>query len=117
MGAFMIGEIGETREEVENTIDYSKKLSIDYAQFSILTPFLGTKLYEQVKDRILTHDWDKYDGAHSVLKLNNLSPQVIKELMIKAYKQFYLRPKWIAKNFTNLSPKRIGTLLKALGAL
>ncbi|MFQ6044712.1 MAG: hypothetical protein ACE5PV_27990, partial [Candidatus Poribacteria bacterium] len=112
MGSFMMGEISETREEVQNTIDYAKELGIEYAQFSILTPFPGTKLYEQVKERILIHDWDKYDGAHAVLKLDNLSPQEIEELLEKAYKQFYLRPKWLVKNLTGLSPKQVWALLK-----
>jgi len=115
MGSFMIGEIEETREEIENTINYSQILGLDYAQFSILTPFLGTKLHEQVKDRIITYDWDKYDGAHSVLKLDNLSPQETEKLMIKAYKKFYLRFGWILKKFTIVSPKKISSLLKFLG--
>jgi len=112
MGSFMMGEISETREEVQNTIDYAKELGIEYAQFSILTPFPGTKLYEQVKERILTRDWDKYDGAHAVLKLDNLLPQEIEGLLEKAYRQFYLRPKWLVRNLTGLNPKQIWALLK-----
>lgn len=112
MGSFMMGEISETREEIQNTIDYSRELNIEYAQFSILTPFLGTKLYEQVKERILTYDWDKYDGAHAVLKLDNLLPQEIEGLLEKAYKQFYLRPKWLVKNLIGLNPKQVWALLK-----
>lgn len=114
MGSFMMGEIDETHKEIENTINYSRSLSIDYAQFSILTPFLGTALYEKVKDRIITYDWDKYDGTHSVLRLNNLSSEEIEKLMIKAYKKFYLRFKWIAKKATTVSPKKIFSLLKVL---
>lgn len=117
MGSFMIGEIDETKEEVKSTVEYAKQLGLDYAQFSILTPFPGTKLFERVKDQIFTFDWDKYDGAHSVVKLDNISPDEIEDTLLEAYKDFYLRLKWISQNITNVKLGHIKTLIKSLGKL
>jgi anaerobic magnesium-protoporphyrin IX monomethyl ester cyclase len=53
IGVFlMLGLIGETKEDIKETIKYAyklKKLGADHFQFSIATPLYGTELYEQAK--------------------------------------------------------------------
>ena len=49
---FILGLIGETKEEMKETIKYAyklKKLGANTFQFSIATPLYGTELYEQAK--------------------------------------------------------------------
>jgi anaerobic magnesium-protoporphyrin IX monomethyl ester cyclase len=49
---FVIGLIGETKEDIEETINYAYKLrglGADSFIFSIATPHYGTELYEQAK--------------------------------------------------------------------
>ena len=49
---FVIGLIGETREDIKETINYAYKLrqlGADSFHFSIATPLYGTELYEQAK--------------------------------------------------------------------
>jgi radical SAM superfamily enzyme YgiQ (UPF0313 family) len=49
---FVIGLIGETKEDIKETIDYAYKLrqlGADRFYFSIATPMYGTELYEQAK--------------------------------------------------------------------
>jgi anaerobic magnesium-protoporphyrin IX monomethyl ester cyclase len=49
---FMLGLIGETKEDIKDTIKFAyklKKLGADHFQFSIATPLYGTELYEQAK--------------------------------------------------------------------
>ena len=49
---FVIGFIGETKEEIEETINYAyklKRLGADSFIFSIATPLYGTELYEQAE--------------------------------------------------------------------
>lgn len=49
---FVIGFIGETKEDIEETINYAyklKRLGADSFVFSIATPLYGTELYEQAK--------------------------------------------------------------------
>ena len=51
------------------------KTKIDFAQFGILTPFPGTKLWQRLKkdDRIFTTDWRKYDITNAVFKPARMS--------------------------------------------
>jgi radical SAM superfamily enzyme YgiQ (UPF0313 family) len=49
---FVIGLIGETKEEIEETINYAyklRRLGADNFYFSYATPLYGTELYEQAK--------------------------------------------------------------------
>ena len=53
----------------DKTIDACKKLGIDCASPTILTPYPKTTIYEQYESegRILTKDWSKYDGKLAVV--------------------------------------------------
>jgi magnesium-protoporphyrin IX monomethyl ester (oxidative) cyclase len=58
---FIIGLIGETKEDIEKTIKYAyklKRLGAEGFYFSYATPVYGTQLYEQAsKGRFLTDDF------------------------------------------------------------
>ncbi len=115
--SFIIGDIEETVEMVEQTIEFAKRLSPEAVQFSILTPYPGTKLYEEVKDRIFTRNWDLYDCLHPVMRLDHLSPEQTLKLLRKAYIRFYLTPRRIINGI--LSPLRgrgikVSSILKIL---
>jgi radical SAM superfamily enzyme YgiQ (UPF0313 family) len=61
---FCFGGPGETKESIQRTIDFALRQDPDSVQFSILTPFPGTRIFEDLdkKGRILTKDWSMYDG-------------------------------------------------------
>ena len=46
LGSFILGFPNETLRSAEKTIAFAKRLDLDYAQFSILTPYPGTPLYD-----------------------------------------------------------------------
>ena len=46
---------------------YCRKLQLNFASFAVLTPLPGTDLYEDVKDQLLTHDYDFFDFIHTVM--------------------------------------------------
>lgn len=98
-GSFIIGGIRETREMAERTIALAEELSLDAVQFSILTPYPGTRLFEQAtkERRILTYLWRYYDGLHAVLRLDFLSPLEVQELVSRAYRRAYLKGRKILK--------------------
>ncbi|RMF65518.1 MAG: radical SAM protein [Calditrichaeota bacterium] len=94
-GGFIIGEPSESESEIRETIDYAKFINPATAQFSILTPYPGTDVWNQLRERLIVHDWDKYDGLHAVFHGDHLRAPEIESLCRKAYIQFYLRPKRI----------------------
>lgn len=95
--SFIIGGIDETKEMVKETIRFAKALDPEAVQFSILTPYPGTRLFGEVKDRITTYDWNLYDCLHSVIKLDYLSKDDLEGLLRKAYRGFYLTPERLTK--------------------
>ena len=116
LGSFIIGYPGETSKEIDKTIDFSIKLSPDYSQFSILTPFPGTPIYYDLKKKGLldTEDWSKYTVLDSVIKYEELglSKKLVNRKLNKAYLKFYTRPRYIFKH-RGMFKVLIGTIFKS----
>ena len=100
--SFILGFPGETSKEIDKTIDFSIKLNADYSQFSILTPFPGTPIYHELKEKDLidTEKWDQYTVLKSVIKYEKLglSKKMVERKLAKAYFKFYTRPKYLLKH-------------------
>jgi len=47
--------------------DYCRHLNLSFASFAVLTPLPGTDFYEEVKNRLLTHNYDYFDFIHTLL--------------------------------------------------
>lgn len=102
-GAFILGAVNDTKRTIDETIRFAKHLNPRKVQFSILTPYPGTKLYDQVKDRLLTDDWGEFTALTPVIKLDNLSPRQVSSRLIKAYASFYLRPRKGTENIRHIT--------------
>ena len=73
-GSFMIGLPGETPELARETIKRAIELDPEYAQFSITTPYPGTRLYKEIKDgkwgKFTTDDFSEFQGWNVVFLPN-----------------------------------------------
>ncbi|OPX57893.1 MAG: coproporphyrinogen III oxidase [Methanobacterium sp. PtaB.Bin024] len=100
--SFILGYPGETKEDLDQTIDFSIKLNPDYSQYSILTPFPGTPIYHELhkKGLIDTNNWDKYTVLKPVLKYEKLglTKKMVERKLAEAYLKFYSRPKYLMKH-------------------
>jgi radical SAM superfamily enzyme YgiQ (UPF0313 family) len=114
--SFIIGAPMETREDMMRTLKFSIKLDPDYAQYSILTPYPGTEIYEEAakKGWLLTENFDDYTCGKPVLKNFYLSPKEISKFLRYCYVRFYLRPKFIWKEIKNKNIKFILEIAKRL---
>lgn len=99
--SYILGGISETAQAIHETIRFAKQLDTNVAQFSILTPYPGTALYEQLKDRIFRwrSPWSFFDMQHLVFKHDHLSFIRMEWLLMKAHLLYYLRSK---KGFRDL---------------
>jgi radical SAM superfamily enzyme YgiQ (UPF0313 family) len=115
VGSFMFGYPGETLEEIKQTVKFSIELDPDYAQFTILTPYPGTPIYDRLKDSglLLTEDWDRYTVLQPVIKYDifGYTAPVLKRMLARAYAMFYLRPSYLARHLY-LLPLVLGTLIR-----
>jgi len=57
---------------------------IHFAEFTPLTPFRGTRFYEEQRDNIITHDRQVYDMQHFVVK-TALPQKELYDLMTRSY--------------------------------
>lgn len=98
-GLFMIGLPGETPELAQKTIDFAKELDVDYAQFSITTPHIGTKLYDQAPNYgTLQKDFSKFTQHDAVfVPFGYKDKTEVEKMAKKAYHEFYHRPSYIVK--------------------
>jgi anaerobic magnesium-protoporphyrin IX monomethyl ester cyclase len=99
-GAFILGAPNETKAMMRETIRFARRLNPRRAQFSILTPYPGSKLYDDVKHRLHTTNWELYSGLHPIIKMDHVSPAGMRLMQVRAYATFYGRP---AKARENLS--------------
>lgn len=118
---FMIGNIGETEETVQQTIDFAKSLQIDTAAFFVAVPYPGTELYREAKEggylrKDLTwEDFAVVGKGHSPMELPGLSSERIRELQISALRQFYFRPRYMVQKLLSLrSLSQIKSLLRGV---
>jgi radical SAM superfamily enzyme YgiQ (UPF0313 family) len=66
LGAFVIQPYYK-KEDFDALLEYMDKMKIYYHEFTVLTPFPGTELYDRVKDRLMHKDNRLFDLAHSLL--------------------------------------------------
>lgn len=92
LGFFMIGFPTETREEIEQTIQYASNLDLDEALFSIATPYPGTELNKQVMEMSL-YDPDLVSRGgeeYQLIKTEQFDYQTLRKLQRRAYRSFFL---------------------------
>ncbi|MCF8029718.1 MAG: B12-binding domain-containing radical SAM protein [Desulfohalobiaceae bacterium] len=102
-GSLILGDPQEDQRMIRQTISYAKSLNPNIAQFAILTPYPGTRLYDEMRPRLLDRDWSYYDGLHSVISYDYLTPEEVEGFLKKAYLTFYLQPKKLLVHGRNMA--------------
>jgi hypothetical protein len=97
----MIGNYGDDMQSIKQTIAFSKKLDLDYAQYLITVPYPGSMLFNIVKQRgrFLINKWDEYgtfeDRAY--FELDEVTEELVERMHKQAYRDFYVNPKFIMR--------------------
>jgi len=101
-------------------VAFARRGGIESIQISILTPFPGTPLMEQMRPHLLftdyPGDWDYYDGTHCVYGHGRLSVEGLQRAVLNAHRRFYGWSGWGARRFRAFLEQRIPALAK-LGQL
>ncbi len=90
-GMFIFGGEADTVQTIRDTVDFALDSRIDSLQFAILTPLPGTPLFQQLEaeGRLLTRQWELYDGHHAVFQPARMTPYELQNETISAFKRFY----------------------------
>ena len=119
-GTFMIGTIGETRETIEKTIRFACELNLDSVQFSVATPFPGTRFYDECREKGYLRGGSLLDSSgyqECIVEYPWLSADEIVEAVDRAYVQYYYRLGYVAKQLTLMMTRPRETRRILLGAL
>ena len=101
LGYMMIGSPCEDEQGIRDTINFAKKLKLDFAQFAITTAYPGTEIYKDYQ-RLFPGDkpdWDKFlyknEPVAPVFAVNGLDRAKLTELASRANREFYFRPGYV----------------------
>jgi len=93
-GYFMIGFLGETREQVIRTIQFAKNSKLHMATFFKVIPYPNTKLYDLAKEQGFNmsnrpEDYTYTFSTMSNLNLSKVNSQELENLIKRAYREFF----------------------------
>lgn len=76
-------------DAAEKIVDYAIATDIDTIQVFSLTPFPGTRAFDENKDQLIHNQWSKYDGMHVVVKPEKCSAYTMQMAIVNQMKRFY----------------------------
>ncbi len=115
-GHFIFGLPGETRQTMQETLDFALSLPLDIAQFYAAAPFPGTALY----DRAMNEGWIRNVSVNSetsvsqsgaAMELPGLSSETVDSFRRYAFRRFYQRPSSIGHLIAMVEPGAVFTML------
>jgi len=91
MGSFVFGFDEDDTSVFSKCIDFAEEAKLESVYLGILTPYPGTKFYDQYKreGRLLHSNWELYDTSNVVFKPNKMTAKELKEGYLWAYKRAY----------------------------
>lgn len=94
---FLFGIPGETQETIRETIEFAKEINASSTQFAVAIPHPGTALYEECKANgwLTSENWADYTSEASLIETPWLSAAEVEEARVRAYREFYYRPRFI----------------------
>ncbi|NTV21782.1 MAG: B12-binding domain-containing radical SAM protein [Chlorobium limicola] len=83
-GYFIIGHYTETVEDTLVYPEFAKSLGLRQALFMSMTPYPGTKIFEEYKNEgnITSYDWDLYNNFCPVVATRSMDTPTLVEMMV-----------------------------------
>jgi radical SAM superfamily enzyme YgiQ (UPF0313 family) len=129
-GLFILGLPDETYKDSLQTIEFAKRLPLDMAQFSILVPYPGSQIFNELREKneidtglrsdgsVDISAWLRYSGYISYTKNQpiwvtpSLTADTLKALQKRALRDFYFRPKQFIYQLKRVRPSELNTIAK-----
>ncbi|HUJ94288.1 MAG TPA: hopanoid biosynthesis associated radical SAM protein HpnJ [Terriglobales bacterium] len=96
-GDFIMGLPGETRQTIQNSINFAKELDVETIQVSVAHAYPGTELYDYATKNGFMVSGDKMvdEGGHQLAHIQypGLPADEILEAVHRFYDEYYFRPK------------------------
>ncbi|GJQ57251.1 MAG: radical SAM protein [Candidatus Scalindua sp. AMX11] len=90
-GYFIIGHLNETVEDIKRYPEYARMAGLKQAAFMVMTPYPGTKIYEEYKreNAINSYNWDLYNNFGTVVEPNKIDLRTLKKMLAYCNGKFY----------------------------
>jgi radical SAM superfamily enzyme YgiQ (UPF0313 family) len=104
VGAFILGAPDETREEIENTLNFAKKLPIDYPRYNVLGATPGTDIWNELVMKGILNEEDYWETGITISKIcpKAIPFQEIQRMINNAYLNYFSRFGFITKQVFRL---------------
>lgn len=103
------GLSGETKESMERTFQFACGLDVDSVQFSVATPYPGTRFYDELQrsGRLKVEKWEDLDGANNaVFAAEGVDPDLVERFEATAHGRWLRHkarsPRWVARQLRYL---------------
>lgn len=112
-GCFVFGFDHDTPDVFLETARFAVEAGIDLPRFAISTPFPGTALHQRLarEGRILTRNWELYDGQHVVFQPARMSVAELQAGTELAWRHAYSVPSILRR--LKASPAPLGVSIAA----
>src|SRR5262249_16018028 len=105
-GAFIVGLPGETEKTLDDTIRFACELDLDTIQVSLAAPYPGTQLYDWLVARGYLKESGSLVSANGfqdvMVSYPDLPSERIFEGVVRFYRRFYFRPRYIARQIARM---------------
>lgn len=90
-GAFIFGFDHDDWRDLMWTTRWAQRMNLAMSCYPILTPYPGTGVWREYEKsgRILTRDWDKYNGVSVVFEPRRISPAQLRHAQMAAFAEFF----------------------------
>lgn len=121
IGSFIVGGPDETRDEIQNTIEFAERIPIDLPQFSILGVYPGTDIWNEFEMKGLLKGGEYWETGIAVSEIcpSAVPLHEIRQMIHDAFYDFVRRPSFILKQFvrTLKSQYRMSVMMNNLSRL
>jgi radical SAM superfamily enzyme YgiQ (UPF0313 family) len=112
LASFIFGLDEDDVSSFKHTLDFIMEHRIDAAQFHILTPFPGTRLFETMErdERITERDWAKYHTGEVVFSPKKMTARELEENYNRIWRDMYSVKNILRRTFRSWRgiPYRLG---------
>jgi radical SAM superfamily enzyme YgiQ (UPF0313 family) len=90
-GSFIFGFDGDTWRDCMAGVRFAQQNQLCMSCYNILTPYPGTGLFQQYEreGRLLTREWDRYNGSTVVFEPKGMSVEQLRHAQMAAFREFY----------------------------
>jgi radical SAM superfamily enzyme YgiQ (UPF0313 family) len=108
-GFFMFGFLGETKDEMLETVNFALRSKLHTASFSFVIPQIGTQLWHDAVEAGYNFDaidTDQLNPGDTEINISSISTKGLHKMRRKAYRKFYLNISRLFRLYA-ITPKKI----------